>query len=133
MNVKFVMIKLVINLKDTVSLRRVVNFPPRGIGMKTMDKCVIRAGKKKIDLFRVLKDADKLPIRGKQSESLIKFYKLIDKYNRLRNKFSASELSRSLIEESGILRQFKESQDIEDKERYENVLELLNSIYFKDF
>ncbi len=121
-------LKLVINLKDTVSLRRIVNFPPRGIGMKTMDKCVAQAGENKIELFQVLKDADLLPIRGKQSESLIKFYKLIKKYYSFRKKFSASELSRSLIEEAGVLRHFKQSQDLDDKERYENVKELLNSI-----
>ncbi len=121
-------LRLVINLRDTISLRRIVNFPPRGIGMKTMDKCVIQGSADKKDLFQVLKNADKLQIRGKQSEALKIFYSLIKKYHGLRKKLSASELSRSLIEEAGILRYFKQSQDIEDKERYENVIELLNSI-----
>ena len=121
-------LRLVINLKDTVSLRRIVNFPPRGIGMKTMDKCVSQANSDKIELFEVLKNADKLSIRGKQSESLIKFYKLIKKYYGLRNKLSANELSRSLIDEAGILSQFKNSKDEDSKERYDNVVELLNSI-----
>ena len=121
-------LRLVINLKDTVSLRRIINFPPRGIGMKTMDKCVSQANSDKIELFEVLKNADKLPIRGKQSESLIKFYKLIKKYYGLRNKLSANELSRSLIDEAGILSKFKNSKDEDSKERYDNVIELLNSI-----
>ena len=121
-------LRLVINLKDTVSLRRIINFPPRGIGMKTMDKCVSQANSDKIELFEVLKNADKLPIRGKQSESLIKFYKLIKKYHGLRNKLSANELSRSLIDEAGILSKFKNSKDEDSKERYDNVVELLNSI-----
>ena len=121
-------LKLVINLKDTISLRRIINFPPRGIGMKTMDKCVLQAENDKIELFDVLKKADKLSIRGKQSISLKGFYDLIKKYHSLRNKLSANELSRSLIEEVGILTKFKRSQDPEDKERYENIIELLNSI-----
>ena len=121
-------LRLVINLKDTISLRRIVNFPPRGIGMKTMDKCVSQAELDKIELFEVLKNADKLPIRGKQSESLLEFYKLIKKYYGLRNKLSANELSRSLIEDAGILNQFKNSSDSDAKERYDNILELLNSI-----
>ena len=121
-------LRLVINLKDTISLRRIVNFPPRGIGMKTMDKCVSQAELDKIELFEVLKNADKLPIRGKQSESLLEFYKLIRKYYLLRNKLSANELSRSLIEDAGILNQFKNSSDSDAKERYDNIIELLNSI-----
>lgn len=121
-------LRLVINLKDTISLRRIVNFPPRGIGMKTMDKCVSQAELDKIELFEVLKNADKLSIRGKQSESLLEFYKLIKKYYGLRNKLSANELSRSLIEDAGILNQFKNSSDSDAKERYDNIIELLNSI-----
>ena len=121
-------LRLVINLKDTISLRRIVNFPPRGIGMKTMDKCVLQANADHLELFDVLKKADKLPIRGKQSNSLKEFFKLIKKYHGLRNRLSASELSRSLIEEAGILSQFKKSQGPDDRERYENVVELLNSI-----
>ena len=113
-------LRLVINLKDTISLRRIINFPPRGIGMKTMDKCVLQAEADQSELFEVLKKADKLPIRGKQSESLLEFYKLIKKYHGLRNKFSASELSRSLIEDAGILKYFKKSDDPNDRDRYEN-------------
>jgi len=121
-------LRLVINLKDTISLRRIVNFPPRGIGMKTIDKCVQQAGTDKIELFDVLKNAEKLAIRGKQSESLTSFYELIKKYHDLRNKLSASELSRSLIEEAGILNLFKQSQSPDDRERFDNVTEVLNSI-----
>ena len=121
-------LRLVINLKDTISLRRIVNFPPRGIGMKTMDKCVLQAEADHLELFDVLRKADQLPIRGKQSDSLTEFYKLIKKYHGLRNRLSASELSRSLIEEAGVLSQFKKSRDSDDRERYENVVELLNSI-----
>jgi len=121
-------LRLVINLKDTISLRRIVNFPPRGIGMKTIDKCVQQAGIDKVELFDVLKNADRLAIRGKQSESLTSFYELIKKYHDLRNKLSASELSRSLIEEAGVLNLFKQSQSPDDRERFDNVTEVLNSI-----
>ena len=121
-------LKLVLNLEDTISLRRIVNFPPRGIGMKTMDKCVAKAEAENISLFEVLKHSEQLAIRGKQSNSLLSFYKLIKKYHGLRTKLNASELSRSLIEESGIIKYYKDSQEVENIERYENILELLNSI-----
>ena len=53
-------LRILNNLKDTVSLRRIINFPPRGIGVKTMDKCVVQAEKDNIDLFDVLKNAKRL-------------------------------------------------------------------------
>tara|TARA_B000000557_G_scaffold144030_1_gene116868 strand:- start:1870 stop:3798 length:1929 start_codon:yes stop_codon:yes gene_type:complete len=121
-------LRLVVNLKDTISLRRVVNFPPRGIGAKTMDKCVEQAEKDNVKLYDVLQTADRMAIRGKQSNSLMSFYDLINKYHLLREKLSANELARSLIEEAGILKLFKDSSDQEDKDRLENVNELLNSI-----
>ena len=126
-------LKILINLKDTISLRRIINFPPRGIGVKTMDKCVAQAELDNIDLFDVLKNANKLSIRGKQTQSLISFYDLIKKYSDLVNKLNGSELSRSLVEESGIFRQLKNSQDVNDKDKLDNVKELLNSIdeFFK--
>ena len=79
-------------------------------------------------MFEVLKNSEQLAIRGKQSDSLLSFYHLIKKYNGLQKKLNASELSRSLIEESGIIKYYRESQEIENKDRYENILELLNSI-----
>jgi DNA helicase-2/ATP-dependent DNA helicase PcrA len=40
-------LQLIVNKRDTIALRRVVNFPPRGIGLKTVDKCVQEAKKSK--------------------------------------------------------------------------------------
>jgi len=121
-------LRLVVNLKDTISLRRIINFPARGIGAKTIDKCVQQAQIDKIEFIDVLKNPNKMDIRGKQADALSKFYKIIKKYHDLRNKLSASELARSLVEDVGILSALKNSNDISSKDRYANVGELLNSI-----
>ena len=121
-------LRLIVNLKDTISLRRIINFPARGIGAKTIDKCVQQSEKDKIEFIEVLKNPDKMDIRGKQSDALHKFYNVIIKYHELRKKLSASELARSLVEEIGILSHFKESKEPDAKDRFDNVAELLTSI-----
>jgi DNA helicase-2/ATP-dependent DNA helicase PcrA len=121
-------LRLVVNLKDTISLRRIINFPARGIGAKTIDKCVQQSEKDKIEFIDVLKNPDKMDIRGKQANALSKFYNIIKKYHDLREKLSASELARSLIEEIGVLSYFKNSTEPDAKDRYDNVAELLTSI-----
>ncbi len=121
-------LRLVVNLKDTISLRRVINFPARGIGAKTIDKCVQQSEADKVEFFDVLKNPNRMDIRGKQAEALSKFYDIIKKYHDLRNKLSATELSRSLVEDLGILSFFKNSSDTDSKDRFENVAELLTSI-----
>ena len=121
-------LRLVVNLKDTISLRRIINFPARGIGAKTIDKCVEQAKKDKIEFIDVLKNPNDMEIRGKQADALFKFYNIIIKYHDLRKKLSASELARSLVEEIGILAHFKESKEPDAKDRFDNVAELLTSI-----
>ena len=121
-------LRLIVNLKDTISLRRIINFPARGIGAKTIDKCVQQSEIDKIEFIDVLKNPNKMDIRGKQADALFKFYNIIIKYHDLRKKLSASELARSLVEEVGILSHFKESKEPDAKDRFDNVAELLTSI-----
>ena len=121
-------LRLIVNLKDTISLRRVINFPPRGIGLKTVDKCVLQAIKDKKELFDVLNNPEPMSIRGKQGESLSKFHNLIKKYNDLLTKINASELVRALVDETEILKYYKRQDTLEDQERYANSMEVLNSV-----
>ena len=121
-------LKLIVNQKDTVSLRRVINFPPRGIGSKTLDKCVAYAEKKKSDLLDILNDPEGMDIRGKQGEALLNFHSIITKYSDLLEKLSAGELVRALAEDTGLIRYFKDGDQVEDRDRFENIMEFLNGV-----
>jgi len=121
-------LSLILNPKDTISLRRIVNFPPRGIGLKTVDKCVKEAEKRKVEMIEVLNSPENMGIRGKQADALNMFYNIISKYNELLPKLNAGELVRALLEESGIKKYYHESSSPEDSERFENVLEFINSV-----
>lgn len=121
-------LSLIVNPKDTISLRRVINFPPRGIGVKTVDKCVIQAEKDNKEMVDVLNAPEVMGIRGKQADSLTTFYSIIKKYNELLLKLNAGELVRTLIEETGIKQYYRDSSAPEDTERFNNVMEFLNSV-----
>ena len=121
-------LSLILNPKDTISLRRVVNFPPRGIGLKTVDKCVIEAEKRNVEMIEVLNSPENMGIRGKQADALDTFYNIISKYNDLLPKLNAGELIRTLIEEAGIKKYYQDSTSPEESERYENVLEFIKSV-----
>jgi len=121
-------LKLLVNLKDTISLRRVINFPPRGIGMKTVDKCLLQSQNTNQELLEVLARPEDMDIHGKQADSLKNFYDSIKKYNELLDKIGASELIGSLIEETGILQYYKKNMTDDNRETYENIREFLNSV-----
>jgi DNA helicase-2/ATP-dependent DNA helicase PcrA len=94
---------LVLNYRDNVSLRRVINCPPRGIGAATLTKIENLAKKKSICLF----DALKLCIRGNgivtsTKEKLNKFVKLIEKLSSVSYR-SADELLKHVAEKTGYL------------------------------
>ncbi len=121
-------LQLIVNKKDTIALRRVINFPPRGIGLKTVDKCVQEAKKSDKELFDVLADPSKMNIRGKQADELNRFYEIISKYHDLLDKLNAGELVRTLVDETGILKHYKRQDTAEDLERINNINEVLNSV-----
>jgi len=121
-------LRLIINLNDTISLRRVINFPPRGIGIKTINKCVQKAIETDQKLIEIFGDPTGLAIRSKQAEVLKQFYNVIMKYYNLVSKLDARELVAALSEEIGILKYYKDSQDADEMDRYQNIRELLNSV-----
>mgnify|MGYP002725488007 CR=1 FL=1 len=121
-------LQLIVNKKDTVSLRRVVNFPPRGIGLKTVDKCVKQAQKSNKELFDVLGDPSAMDIRGKQADELMHFHEIVSKYHDLLDKLNAGELVRTLVDETGIIKHYKKQDTQEDLERVNNINEVLNSV-----
>ena len=52
--------RLIINPKDEESLKRVINYPARGIGQATLDKLIIGAKNNNLSLFETLQNAGNL-------------------------------------------------------------------------
>ncbi|MBC8174402.1 MAG: UvrD-helicase domain-containing protein [Candidatus Marinimicrobia bacterium] len=122
-------LRLVINPLDRISLKRVINFPPRGVGVKTVEKCENYASEHGLTLFDTLKTPDAVGLKGKQVAGLVEFYQTIKKYQKLRDSLSASELVSVLLDELGLVRFYKEQATKEATERLENIQELVNGIH----
>ncbi|MFQ6673932.1 MAG: ATP-dependent helicase, partial [Fidelibacterota bacterium] len=122
-------LRIITNPLDTVSVKRVINFPPRGIGSKTVEKCEAYAREKDISLFDALESPDAMGLKGKQAIGLVEFYQTLKKYQDLRESLSASELASVLVDELGLVSFYKEQATSEATERLENIQELVNSIH----
>ncbi|HXX80013.1 MAG TPA: UvrD-helicase domain-containing protein [Thermodesulfovibrionales bacterium] len=93
--------RLVINQNDNVSLRRIINCPPRGIGAATLARIENEAKKKALSLSEVMKSTVKA--NGATSavkERLEGFIKLIDRMASKKYK-TASDMIQDIIEKSG--------------------------------
>ena len=122
-------LRILVNPVDSVSLKRIINFPPRGIGAKTVEKCETLAAKKGIPLLDVLETPDAMNLKGKQAAGLVEFYQLVQKYRELKDKLDASELASVLVDELGLVNYYKEQGTDDATERLQNIQELLNSIH----
>ncbi len=122
-------LKLIVNPKDDISFRRIVNYPNRGIGDVTLKNLEKIANKYGTSLFEAIGLLDQIiDFSDKSAEKLRIFKNLIDKYIKLKSVLKPGELSRNLIEEIGILNEFKEEATPESISRWENVQELLSAI-----
>ena len=117
---------LVANSNDDVALRRIINFPVRGIGEKSIKMFVELASKKKISLFDSLEFCRDLKLRGKQQDSIESFHASIKKFSSLLETLDPKELLRTLLEEFNIENYYKNNPVEQD--RYDNIQELKASV-----
>jgi DNA helicase-2/ATP-dependent DNA helicase PcrA len=121
-------LRLLVNPLDNESFSRAVNYPVRGIGSTTLERLKEYAAKREISLFAAASDVAPLEITDRAKKSLQQFHTFLRKYSGLKEQMSFSELSRSMVDELGILREFKEEASVESMNRWENVQELLSAI-----
>lgn len=122
-------LRLIVNPKDDISFQRILNYPVRGIGDVTVNHLIAVAEECKCSFFEAVDFlTDAKGISKNAIEKLKQFRKLIQKFIDLKTVLSASELSRSLVDDIGILKAFKEEGTVESLSRMENVHELLSAI-----
>ena len=122
-------LKLISNPKDSISLKRIINFPLRGIGETTLKKLGIWAKEHDLDLFDAIKQVDHISdIQSKTKISIENFCTLINKYINLRDKISVNELVHTLVDEAGLLKMYKEDVSIESQGRVQNIREFLTAV-----
>ena len=117
---------LVCNPNDNIALKRIINFPVRGIGEKSITIFNDLALEKGISLFDSLKSCRDIKLRGKQQDSIENFYLSINKFQDLLETLDCNELLRVLLEEFNIENYYKNNPAEQD--RYNNIQELKLSI-----
>ncbi|MFZ2949125.1 MAG: 3'-5' exonuclease, partial [Desulfuromonadaceae bacterium] len=117
------------NPADEVSLKRIINVPPRGIGNTTVDKISAQAARQGDTFYDALQDAarDGLLSAGPRGKTAA-FAALLEEFRETAAGGSLAELARSVMQGSGYLDRLKSSRDEDDAERLENLEQLLAAI-----
>lgn len=122
-------LRLLENPADELSLKRIVNVPPRGIGVATLDRIAELANKESISLTEALGMAGRSTMLAAGPRSKVAaFADLLQRFRRTAATSTLPDLVRAVLEESGYLARLKESRDEEDAERLENLAQLVSAV-----
>lgn len=125
--------RLTANPKDEEALKRVVNYPARGIGQSSVDRISSAALEHGTDLWEVITNLRQygVQLRSNIENQIAGFVSMMNGYRQQLDTLGAYEMGHLIASNSGLLRELHSDKTPEGVSRYENIQELLNGM--KDF
>ncbi|XZN96238.1 MAG: DNA helicase PcrA [Microcoleus sp.] len=117
------------NLYDSVSLKRIINTPRRGIGDTTVSRIEDAATQLGIPLWEILSDESSVnTIAGRSAKPLIQFAKMISHWQQQLETLPASQIVQGIMKDSGYIEDLTNQGTDEAQNRLQNVTELYNAV-----
>ena len=122
-------VRLIANPSDEVSLRRIINYPKRGIGDRALEEVAAFAAREQISLFAaLLRITEMSSVPNKAAQSIATFTKMVTALQTLLEaKSKPSVIIEAALEQSGLLADLENSTDPQDEVRLENLQELVSA------
>ena len=126
-------LRILINPSDEEALKRIINYPARGIGATTIDKLTIAANHYKKSIFDILKYIDKIDLKlnSGTKNKLQNFMNMILRLQIEAKTKNAFEIAEVVVKQTQLIKDLEKDGTPEAVSKVENVQELLNGI--KDF
>ncbi|MFD1061979.1 ATP-dependent helicase [Winogradskyella litorisediminis] len=123
-------LRVIINPSDEEALKRIINYPARGIGQTTMDKLIVAASAYDRPIFDVLRDIENLNvnINGGTKTKLRNFVTMVESFQVMNQNANAFELAEHVVKVTGIVKDLNKDGTPEGVAKMENIEELLNGI-----
>jgi DNA helicase-2/ATP-dependent DNA helicase PcrA len=119
-------LRMTVNSRDSVSLRRAINVPPRGIGKVTVDKIAAHAEARGVSLYEAMGEMLAAGLlTGAAANKVQSFYDLVEGLRGMAAALSVTEFIRELIQRTGFLEQYGTSG--EDETRRQNIQEMITA------
>lgn len=121
-------LKLAVNKYDEEALKRVINYPVRGIGQSTMDKVIITAANENKRMWDVLEEIHHYDVATRTKNAIEEFTLMIKSFGAMLLKMNAYDLATHIGKTTKLISELYNDKTVEGVSRFENVQELLNSI-----
>lgn len=121
-------LRIIVNPQDEEALKRIINYPARGIGKTTIDKLVLSANENNISMWQVLEKANEFGFRAGTFTALQDFVTMIKSFASMLTKQNAYEVAVHVGKQTNLVKELFNDKSTEGVARYENIQELLNSI-----
>ena len=120
-------LRLLQNVQDDISLKRIINVPKRGIGLRTIEKIEDRASLKQESIFSVLLDIDtNSDISTKAKASINGFVDLVGTLRVIKDAYSVSKLIEKVLDVTGYLDELEKDKSEEAQDRIDNLKEFIS-------
>jgi DNA helicase II / ATP-dependent DNA helicase PcrA len=120
-------LKVLVNPTDSISLRRIINVPKRGIGDATVNKVVDFADDYELPLWDALSTVRNIPtLTARNCGGIEIFMEMMDKFMEMSEIMPVSTLIETILKDTGYISELEKSKEIEDKSRIENLKELVS-------
>lgn len=122
--------RLAINPGDEEAMKRVINYPARGIGKTTVDRIVVHAAQENVSTWQVIENIHEFKTGINQGirDKVAEFGTMVKSWNIMLPNHQAYELASHIASTSGLLHELYNDRTPEGVSHYENVQELLNGI-----
>lgn len=121
-------LRMTVNPNDEEALRRVINYPTRGIGAKTIDKIGALALKLECPIWEVINNMGRYNFSARVVKAVNVFVRLIRGFREKMDTLDAYELTKFIGTSTGITKTLHNDKTVEGLSRYENIQELYNSV-----
>ena len=117
-------LRVLINPRDTISLKRVINVPTRGIGKTSISRLEDFAYEERLTLYEALKKVEQITtLQSRAQKAVLKFMEIIESIDPDRK---PSEVIEDVLEKSGYIKALEEEGKVKSQSRIENARELLS-------
>jgi len=126
-------LRLILNPSDEEALKRIINYPGRGIGDATVNRLSVLASETDKSIFEILENLNQYPsgFNAGTKNKLVDFLMMIKRFQAEAKTKNAFEVTELVVKHTQLIRDIEKEGTPEAVSRVENVQELLNGI--KDF